>query len=1048
MFSRFFIDRPIFATVISIVIVILGTISIPILPIEKTPDITPPTVIVTAVYPGADAQTIAETVATPLEEQINGVEDMLYMSSQSSDDGSMSITVTFEVGADIDMATILVQNRVSMAESSLPSDVIREGINVSKRSNSIIMLVDLISPEKTYDSLFMSNYINTQIKDVLTRVDGVDGVIVFGAKDFGMRVWMDPEKLKARNLTPQDVVEVIREQNVQVAAGQIGAPPIENGLNFQYTLKARGRLVEQEEFENIIVKVEDGKILRLKDVARVELGSQSYNTYTQRDGEDCVSIGIFQLPGANALEISNSVHEEMKKLSVDFPKDVEFTITYDAAKFITASLKEVVQTLFLTVILVILTVMVFLEDFRATLIPTITIPVSIIGTFAVMYALGMSINTLTLFGLVLVIGIVVDDAIVVVENTMRIMEEEKLNAKDATKKAMLQVTGPVVATTLVLLAVFVPTALIGGVSGRLYSQFALTISIATVFSSINALTLSPALCGILLRPVDPSKRNFFFRWFNRFFSKLTNGYMIVVNSLLRRTFYAMAMVVVMVILTVAGLKVLPSSFLPNEDEGYFMSQIQLPEGASLERTRATIDNATHILENTLGVAHYITIGGFSIFDNVNASSRGTVIAIMDPWDDRKEEQLHVENVVANIDGQFKMLGDGFGVAFAPPPIIGLGFAGGFEMQIQDTAGLGMEALHNSGKVLQFAGFSDPVLASAISVFNAEVPQLRIDIDRERAKSLDVPLTNIYYTLQASLGGLYVNDFTYFGRTFKVMAQSDQEFRTQVEDVLQLEVRNNNGGMVPLKTLLKVKDAAGPQVVTHFNLFPSTMIMGQPKPGYSSGEAMDRATQICDKQFPAGMKYTWSGISFQEREAGSKGGMIFFMGAIFVFLFLAAQYESWSIPIAIILAIPVAIFGAVMFTLACGYDNNTYTQIGLVLLVGLASKTAILLVEFAKQHHEEGHTIFESAIAAARLRFRPILMTALSFVFGVFPLVIATGAGAAARRSLGTAVFGGMLVATVLGVFLMPVFYLVIQKATEKTIELEHKIEDNLLHNKD
>ena len=1038
MFSKFFIDRPIFALVISIVIILLGVLAMPILPIEKTPDITPPTVMVNAFYPGADAETIAKTVAMPLEEKINGVEDMLYMSSKSSDDGSMTITVTFEVGTDIDMATVLVQNRVAMAESALPEDVIRQGINVSKQSTNFVMVVNVKSPEETYDTLFISNYINTQIKDVLSRVDGVGNVVVFGAQDFGMRIWMDPEKLKSRNLTTQDVVNVINEQNVQVSAGQIGAPPVNKGLQFQYTVKAQGRLSDPEEFANIILKVENGKILKLKDVARIELGAQSYASYSELDGKPCVSIGIFQLPGANALNISKTVRVEMEKLKKVFPPDIDYDMVYDATNFITASLKEVIQTLFITVLLVVLTVFVFLEDWRATLIPTAAIPVSLIGTFAAMYLFGMSINTLTLFGLVLVIGIVVDDAIVVVENVMRIMEEEKLPAKEATAKAMGQITGPVIATTLVLLAVFVPTMLIGGVSGRLYKQFAITISIATIFSSINALTLSPALCGLMLKQVDTKKRNFFFKAFNNFFSTLTNSYMTIVGSLLRKTFYVMLVFVAMGILTISGLKNLPTSFLPNEDEGFFMAQVKLPEGASLERTRVSLDKANKILLETEGVGHFITIGGFSIFDGTNSSSSGTLIAIMDPWDKRKKEHMHVENVVQKVSGQLMMIGDGFGMAIAPPPIMGLGFAGGIEMQIQVRAGLGFEALHNSGKELMFAGMSDPVLERAISVFNADVPQLFLNIDRTKAKTLDVPLTNIYHTLQTCLGGMYINDFNMFGRTFKVMAQADQQFRNELDDILQLEVRNNKGDMVPLRTLLTVAETAGPQSVTHFNLYPSSMVMGGPKPGFSSGQAMDQLASICEEQLPAGMKYEWSGISYQEQAAGSQGGIIFLMAAVFVFLFLAAQYESWSIPIAILMSVPIAIFDAVMFTMARGYDNNTYTQIGLVLLIGLASKTSILLVEFAKQYHEDGHTIMEAATAAARLRFRPILMTALSFVLGVVPLVVATGAGAAARKALGTAVFGGMLMATVVGIFMMPVFYLVVQKATDKVLRKTRK----------
>ena len=1045
MFSKFFIDRPIFATVISIVIILLGGAAVPLLPIEKTPDITPPTVSVRASYPGADAKTIADTVATPLEQQINGVDNMLYMSSSSSDDGSMSITVSFEIGTDIDMAAVMVQNRVSLAVPQLPEEVTRLGVSVQKRSTNFVMVVNLVSPEKSYDTLFMSNYINTQIKDVLLRVDGVGDVMVFGAKDFGMRLWLDPEKLKARNLSTQDIINVIREQNVQVAAGQIGAPPVTNDLQFQYSVKASGRLKDPVEFENIIVKVQDSRILRLKDVARVELGSQSYSSYSELDGNPCVSIGVFQLPGANGLDISTSIHDQMEAMSADFPEDMEYRIAYDATKFITKSLEEVIQTLLITVVLVVLITFVFLEDFRATLIPAITIPVSLIGTFAVMYAMGMSINTLTLFGLVLVIGIVVDDAIVVVENAMRIIEEEKLPAKQAAVKAMEQITGPVIATTLVLLAVFVPTAMVGGVIGRLYSQFALTISIATVFSSINALTLSPALCGILLKPIDIEKRNIFFRTFNRFFKSMTNGYMSIVNVLVRKTFYAMVFFVAICIVTATGFKSLPTGFLPGEDEGFFMAQVMLPEGASLTRTKDTMNKVNEILQNTPGVDHFITIGGFSIFDNVNASSRATIIGILDPWEDRMSPELHVNTILKELTPKMMMLGDGFGFAVAPPPIPGLGFGAGYEIQLQDRASLGSAFLQQAGESIVYSTMNEPKLKMANASFKANVPQLFVEVNKIKAKTLDVPLTNIYDSLQTYLGSLYVNDFNIFGRTFKVTAQADAEFRSQIEDILKLEVRNSNGAMVPLETLLEVSETVGPQTITHFNLFPSNMIMGEAVTGVSTGQAMETIAEIADQNLPSGIDFVWSGLSFQQSQAGSKQVFIFLFASIFVFLFLAAQYESWSIPIAIILSVPLALFGAVVSIWLRGFDNNTYTQIGLVLLIGLASKTSILLVEFAKQYHENGHSILESAIVASRLRFRPILMTALSFVLGVVPLVIATGAGAVARQALGTAVFGGMLMATILGVFLLPVFYVVIQKFTEKTIELEHKLEDKIHH---
>ena len=1044
MFSKFFIDRPIFATVISIVIILLGVISIPLLPIEKTPDITPPTVTVSAFYPGANAETIAKTVATPLEEQINGVDNMLYMSSQSTDDGRMELTVTFEIGVDIDMATILVQNRVTIAESSLPEEVIREGIITKKKSTSFVMIVEMVSPTNKYDPIYINTYINTQIKDVLTRVPGVGDVMIFGEK-MGMRIWMDPEQLKARNLTTQDVLNAIREQNIQVAAGQIGTPPVPKGQQFQFTIKTLGRLETVGQFENIIIKTDGSKILRLKDIARIELGSEGYSVYSESNGKPSVNIGVFQLPGANALNISRAVHKMMNELSRDFPDGLEYNINYDTTRYIEQSIKEVAFTLLTTVILVVLSVYIFLEDFRATLIPSATIPVSIIGTFAVMHVFGLSINAITLFGLVLVIGIVVDDSIMVVENTMRIIEQEGLSAKEASTKAMQQITGPVIATTLVLMAVFVPTALIGGVSGKLYAQFAITLSVAVVISAINALTLSPALCGMFLRPVNIEKRGLFFRGFNRFFKKTTNGYMSIVHRVVHKSFFTLVIYLIMITLMAVLFKTLPKGFLPDEDEGFAFVAVKLPDGASLERTDEVLRKVNKILEETDGVKSYITIGGFSLFESARLANSGTYFINFNDWDQRKSKDLQLETILANLQKKLFMIQDGLCFAFRPPAIMGLGFAGGFEMQIQDRAGVGLEALQNTCNELMFIGQNDPVINIRNSSLTTNVPQLYIDIDRTKAKSLDIPLTNIFGTLQAHLGSAYANDMNLFGRTYRVMIQADPKYRNKVEGILKLQVRNNKGKMVPLRSIATVKNSSGPQSVKHFNLYPCSTISGGARPGYSSGDAMNYMDKLCKEKLPRGISYQWSGMSYQQIKAGEKSNFIFIMGLIFVFLFLAAQYESWSIPFAIILTVPIAVFGALFFTWFKGYDNNIYTQIGLVLLIGLASKTAILLVEFAKQHHEEGHSIIDSATTAARLRFRPILMTALSTIIGFAPLVIASGAGAVSRRALGTATFGGMLVATVAGVFMMPVFYVIIQRITEKTINLKHKVGDKILH---
>ncbi len=1030
MISRFFINRPIFATVISIVIVLVGGIMIPLLPVEKTPDITPPTVVVSARYPGANAQVIAETVATPLEEKINGVEGLLYMSSNCSDDGSMQLTVTFEVGTDVDMATVLVQNRVSMAEASLPEEVKRYGIITQKQSTNITLVVCLKSPDGSFNEIYMSNYVNIYLRDTLSRVQGVGNILVFGAKDFSMRIWLNPELLKVRHLTTMDVINAVREQNVQVAAGQIGSPPSPQGQEFQYTIKTMGRLKSAAAFEDIVIKItDDGRILYLKDVARIELGSELYNWFVEYNGMPSVAMGVFQLPGANSLEVAQNIRSAMQKMSREFPEGLEYVVAFDPTLFISESIKEVLFTLAFAVFLVVLTVYIFLQDLRTTLIPAITIPVSLIGTFAMMMLFGMSINTMTLFGLVLAIGIVVDDAIVVVENTMRIIDHEKLSPHDAAIKAMKQITGPVIATTLVLLAVFVPTGLIGGVSGKLYSQFAITISTATVFSTINALTLSPALCALFLRP-SPKAHRGFFGLFNKLMGATTTGYIVVVKRLTRSTIIAMALLAVLLMSTFLGFRALPSSFLPNEDEGFFFINAELPPGASLQRTKEITKRINQILDRTAGINEYVSIGGFSLLNNSMSSNSATYFVMLDSWDKRKDKSLSVDAISQQIQGQLFGFQDAMCFAFTPPPIMGLGMVGGFEIKVQNRGGAELNELQQVGDQLVFAMSTNQVVTRMNSSFRANVPQLYLDIDRIKAKKLGIPLDSVFNTLQANLGSYYVNDLNLFGRTYKVLTQADQEFRANAEDISSLEVRNNQGRMVPLRTFVKARDIAGPQNVYRYNMYPCTTVTGMANFGFSSGQAMQEMEKLLETQLPSTMGYEWSGMSFQQIQAGNKAPIIFALASIFVFLFLAAQYESWFIPIAIVLSVPLALFGAVLFTFLRALDNNIYTQIGLVLLIGLASKTAILLIEFAKQYHEQGHSILEAAVVAAKLRFRPILMTALSFVFGVVPLVIATGAGSAARRALGTAVFGGMLVATILGVFLIPVFYVVIQKTAD------------------
>ncbi|MCL7965894.1 MAG: multidrug efflux RND transporter permease subunit [marine benthic group bacterium] len=1035
MFSRFFIYRPVFALVISIVVVILGTISIPTLPVESMPDITPPTVEVSTNFPGANAQVVEQTVTTPIEKEVNGVEDMIYMQSKSTSVGSMELTVSFDIGTDPDMAAVLTQNRVSIAEPLLPEEVKRQGVKTEKKSTQITLMVNLISPDGRYDDIFISNYATTQINDVLARVPGVGKVVGMGAKDFGMRIWIDPQRLRARDLTTDEVVGALREQNVQVAAGAIGQPPNPEGLNFQYTITTQGRLETVEQFENIIVKAgQAGELVRVRDVARVELGAQNYSWYVQLDGRPSVGIAVYQLPGSNALAVKRGVADALAELEQGFPEGLEAVIAYDSTEYIEASISEVIETLIIAILLVIFSVFIFLQDWRTTVIPSVTIPVSLIGTFFAMKLFGMSINNLTLFGLVLAIGIVVDDAIVVVENTMRLIDEEGMETKAATAKAMEEVGGAIVATTLVLLAVFVPTALMPGLTGRLYQQFAITISIATVFSSINALTLSPALAGMLLRP-SPEKRGRFFTRFNDLFEVTTDKYMGAVRGLVRRKGAVLLGFAGLMVAMFLSFRLVPGGFIPDEDQGYFFVNVELPDGASMQRTEEVLDRVNLALANTPGVANYITIGGFSMLNAVQGSNFGAAIATLDNWSDRSRDE-HVETLMANLQRFLFTIQEGTAFAFGPPPITGLGNATGFSMELQDRGGLGLQQLQTFAEDMVAAGTASPVVERLNQNFTANVPQLFVDVDRNRVKTYGVPLQSVFNTLQANLGSAYVNDFNIFGRTWKVQVQADEQFRSNVSDIDRLEVRNANGDMIPMGTLAQVRDTVGPNVITRFNMFPASSISGVPAPGKSSGEAVAEMERLAAEYLPPQMGYQWSGVTFQQIAAGNLAPIIFSLAIIFVFLFMAAQYESWLIPLAVLMGVPMAIFGAMLGTGLRQLDNNIYTQIGLVLLIGLAAKTAILIVEFAKQQREEGKPVIEAAETAALLRFRPILMTAFSFILGVIPLAIASGAGAASRISLGTAVLFGMLIATASGVFLIPAFYVIIQGMRERKSEGE------------
>jgi HAE1 family hydrophobic/amphiphilic exporter-1 len=1016
--------------VISIVITLFGAISIPMLPVEQTPDITPPTIQVSAVYPGADAETVAETVAAPIEDQVNGVDNMIYMSSTCSNDGVMDMTVTFEVGTDVDMASVMVQNRVAAAEAQLPQEVQRQGVTTKKRSTTIVLFANLISPDNRFDTTYLSNYAKTQIVDVLSRVEGVGDVMIFGARDFSMRIWLDPTRLRARGLTVEDVIGAIQEQNVQVAAGQIGMPPIPTGQQTVYVARTQGRLKTVDEFKNIVIRTgEDGQLLRVGDVARVELGASSYSSYSQNSGKPSVAIGIFQMPGANALEVSKGVLEELDRLKASFPTGMNYVVDYNTTDYISASIHEVLITLAIACLLVILTIYIFLQDIRTTIIPSIAIPVSLIGTFAVMLALGMSINTFTLFGLVLVIGIVVDDSIVVTENVVRIMDEEGLDGKSAAIKAMKQITGALIATSLVLMAVFIPSTMIGGITGRLYRQFALTISVATAFSTINALTLSPALCALFLKP--GVKHHWVgTRIFNRFFDWSTRGYMGMVGMGVRRTAFVMCIFVILGMLTVVGFRALPTGFLPEEDQGFLMVNVELPEGASLERTEKVLDRINGFLGETEGVKSYITLGGRSLLNGIASTNSGFIIVPLKNWSERETPVLSAAGIQMKLMGELMQINEAISFAFIPPPIHGLGMAGGFEMKLQCRGTTDIDALEAAANDLVARGSQNPMLTRMNSSFRANIPQLMLHIDREKAKTLDVALSSIFTTLQGSLGEYYVNDFNLFGKTYQVRVQADQNYRDKIDKINLLEVRSGSGKMVPLNTLLTVEETTGPISISHYNMYTSATITGQAAPGYSSGQAIKAMAEIADQTLPPSMGYEWSGMSYQELQAGTKTSTIFTLGIIVVMLVLAAQYESWAIPLAVILSVPLALMGAVAGTWIQHFDNNIYIQIGLLLLVGQASKTAILIVEFAKQAHEEGRSVVDAALEASKLRYRPILMTAFSFILGVFPLVIATGAGVAGRRCMGTAVFAGMLAATVMGVFMIPVFYVVVQQIAD------------------
>jgi len=1027
--SRFFIDRPIFANVIAIVTVIFGLVTLRQLPVEQYPQIVPPTVQVSASYPGANAQVVSDTVAAPIEQQVNGVERMLYMSSTSAADGSYALTVTFEVGTDLDIAQVLVQNRVALAQPLLPPEVQRLGVTVKKQSTNIILFVVLTSPDDRFDSLYLSNYATVRIRDELSRITGVGDVRVLGAGDYSMRVWLDPEQLKARNLTTQDVLSAIQEQNVQVAAGQIGAPPTPPSQTFQYTVNTLGRLRDVAQFEDIIVKAADTRVTRIRDVARVELGAQTYDIFFQKNGKPAAGIAVFQLPGANALDVATRVREMMQRLKASFPEGLAYDIPFDTTRFVQQAVHEVYRTLFEAGILVLVVILVFLQDWRAVLVPATTVPVTIIGAFAGLAAFGFTVNLLTLFGLVLAIGIVVDDAIVIVENAARHIEEGQ-PPREATIRAMEEVTGPVIGITAVLMAVFLPASLMGGITGQLYRQFALTIAVTALISAVNALTLKPAQASTYLRPVRGS-RNAFFRGFNHVYERAERGYTRVIGTLVRRRRAAMLAFVALMVLTLWAFSSLPGGFLPVEDQGYVIAGIQLPDAASQARTRRAVDKINAVIAATPGIEAWNTVGGNSILDGTNESNAATFYIVFKDWEERTDRSLRQDALLARLRHDLGEIQDGISFVFPPPSIRGLGTTGGFQLEIEDRAGVGLPALQQMVEEMLADGRGQSAFGALNTTFRAGVPQLWADVDRTKVKSLAIPLSAVFNTLQTFLGSFYVNDFNLFGRTFQVRVQADARYRLDPADIRRLEVRTGDGAMVPLGTLVDVRDATGPQIIPRYNLYPAAAITGEPARGWSTGQALEIMEEMAHSKLPPEMGFDWTGIAYQERVVSGQATLVFGLAILLVYLVLAAQYESWSNPIAVILVVPLAILGTVIALVVRGFDNNVYTQIGVVLLIALASKNAILIVEFAREHRERGSSVEDAAIEAARLRFRPILMTSFAFILGVTPLVFAQGAGAASRRALGTAVFGGMITSTFLAVLFVPVFYVVFQGWSER-----------------
>ncbi|HEX3273532.1 MAG TPA: efflux RND transporter permease subunit [Gemmatimonadales bacterium] len=1039
--SRFFIDRPIFAAVLSIVIFIAGLIAMVTLPVSEYPDVVPPSVVVRAIYPGANPRTLAEAVATPLEEQINGVENMLYMSSQGTSDGVLTLTVTFRVGTDVDLAQVQVQNRVSQALPRLPEEVRQLGVTTVKSSPNFIMVVHLVSPDNRYDITYLRNYGLLQIKDVISRIPGVGQVQIFGGGDYAMRVWLDPGKVASRGLTASDVVNAIREQNVQVAAGVVGAPPMPVPVDYQLSVNARGRLIDEKEFGDIILKTgADGEITRLRDVARLEMAAGDYALRSMLNNQDAVGIGIFQAPGSNALQLSSAVRQTMERLKQNFPEGVEYRIVYDPTINVRDGIREVVKTLFEAILLVVFVVVLFLQTWRASIIPLVAVPISIVGTFAILLGFGFSINTLSLFGLVLAIGIVVDDAIVVVENVERNIEAG-LSPRDASYRAMEEVSGPIIAIGLVLCAVFVPVAFLSGLTGEFYRQFALTIAFSTVISAVNSLTLSPALSAILLKSRDaPPDRltrfldrslGWLFRPFNRVFRRGSQRYGTAVARVIRRSGFALAVYAGLIALTVFGFSKVPHGFVPTQDKQYLVAFAQLPDAATLDRTTSVIRQMGDIGGKEPGVDNAVQFPGLSINGFVNAPNAGIVFFPLKPFDERKSKAEYGLTLAGTLNGKFSQVQDAFVAVFPPPPVNGLGAVGGFKLELEDRAGLGEDALNEATQALINRAYQTPELAGVFTSYRINVPQLEVVVDREKVKQEGIQLTDLFQTMQVYLGSVYANDFNRFGRTYQVKVQADAQFRATAENIAQLKVRNAQGAMVPLGSVVQVKPSHGPDQGLRYNGYPAADINGGPAPGYSSGQAEEAIERLAAEVLPNGIGYEWTDLSYQQRLSGNTAVFVFPLCVLLAFLVLAAQYESWSLPLAVILIVPMSLLCAITGVYLTKGDNNIFTQIGFLVLIGLACKNAILIVEFARELHLQGRTAVEAALEACRIRLRPILMTSFAFIMGVLPLVFSSGAGAEMRHAMGVTVFSGMLGVTFFGLVLTPVFYVVISHLVER-----------------